>query len=261
MGTTKLTRKEIIGQDPVHDALVNAVELIRARGRYIALGAGALIVIGLGIYFALGYLERKDNEAQQILSLGIEFYHARVDASALDDPYAKGRDPVFRNEEAQYQAAGKEFAKVISRFGSSKLAIVARYYQGLCQMRLGQKEEALKSLESVGNNTKDRSMGYLAKRVIAKLYLEKGNNKGAQQLLEGIIADPQCEIPKEELKLQLARTFLAMGKKEDAIKTLKEARDGAARSSFQSQIVQELNRLGESPDMALPDLKAVTVRP
>ncbi len=261
MGTTKLTRKEILGEDPIHDAIVYTIEIVRARGKEIALGAGAVILVGLGIYLALEYLERRDFEAQEILSRGIEFYHAQIDPNALDDPYGKGREPVFRTEEAQYQAASKEFSTVVSRFGSSRLAIISRYYLGLCHIRLGQKEEAVRTLEAVSNNTKDRSMGYLGKRVLAKLYPETGNNKGAQELLEALINDPQCEIPKEELKLQLARTYLAMGKREEAIKTLKQAREDAARSTFHSLIVQELNRLEESPGVALENVKPMTVRP
>src|SRR5881409_3034201 len=86
VGTTKLTRKEILGDDPIHDALVNTIEVVRERGKQIALGAGALILAGFGIYLALEYMERRDNEAQQILTRGIDFYPAQVDPSALDDP-------------------------------------------------------------------------------------------------------------------------------------------------------------------------------
>jgi predicted negative regulator of RcsB-dependent stress response len=261
VGTTKLTRKEILGDDPIHDAIVNTIEVVRERGKYLALGAVAVVLAGFGIYLALQYMERRDDEAQRILTRGIDFYHAQVDASALDDPYGKGREPVFRNEEAQFQAASREFTTVNSRFGTSKLAIIARYYLGLCQMRLGQKEEAVKSLDAVSNNTKDRSIGFLGKRVLAKLYMETGNAKGAHELLDGMIKDPQCDIPKEELKLQLARALLSMGKKEDAIKTLKEAKTEAARSTFQSLIVQELSRLEETPGLAMENLKPVTIRP
>jgi len=261
VGTTKLTRKEILGDDPIHDAMVNTIEVVRERGKLIALGVAALILAGFGVYLALEYMEKRDNEVQQILTRGIDFYHAQVDPSALDDPYGKGREPVFRNEEAQFQAASREFTTVTSRFGSTKLAIIARYYLGLCQMRLGRKEDAVKTLDAVSNNTKDRSIGFLGKRVLAKLYMETGNAKGAHDLLDGLIKDPQCDIPKEELKLQLARAFLSMGKKEDAIKTLKEAKADAARSTFQSLIMQELNRLEETPGLAMENLKPVTIRP
>jgi len=140
VGTTKLTRKEILGDDPVHDVMVSAIEGVRHRGKHVAFGAAVILLLGSGIYLALEYLEKRDMESQQILSRGIDFYHAQVDSAAPDDPYGKGPDPVFRTEEAKYQAASKEFSSVISRFGSSRVAVIARYYLGLCQVRFGQRK-------------------------------------------------------------------------------------------------------------------------
>src|SRR5204863_4669549 len=78
VGTTKLTRKEILGDDPVHDVMVSAIEGVRHRGKHVAFGAAVILLLGSGIYLALEYLEKRDMESQQILSRGIDFYHAQV---------------------------------------------------------------------------------------------------------------------------------------------------------------------------------------
>ena len=261
MGTTKLTRKQIIGEDPIHDALVNSIERVRANRRNILLGAAAIVVIGIGIIFGMRYMESRDQAAQQLLTRAIDFYHGQIDPTAPDDPMGKGAQPVFRTEEAKYKAASKEFSEVISKYGSSKLAGIARYYLGLCQMQLGQKQEAIRSLESVRDSGRDRTVSHLAKKVLAAIHLESGNHKGAQELLEGMIKDPQCELPKGELKLQLSRALIAQGKRDEGLKVLKEARDESARSSFSSQISQELARLeGPAPPQAIPT-NPTTVRP
>jgi predicted negative regulator of RcsB-dependent stress response len=150
---------------------------------------------------------------------------------------------LFRTEEARYKAAAREFSSVASAWGVSKLAVIARYYQGLTQMRLGQKEEALRSLEAVRNNTRDRTVAYLARQVIAEHYIETGNPKGAREILEEMIKDPQCALPKSMLQLDLARALEGLGKRDEAIKILREARDGSGRSMLVSMIVQELNKL------------------
>src|SRR5438094_8913749 len=139
----------------------------------------------------------------------------------------------MRTEKEKEQAARKVFSSVSSRFGCSRVAVIARYYLGLCQVRFGQKGEAIKTLEAVRDNTKDRSVGYLGKRVLAKLYAETGNYKAAQELLENMIKDPQCEIQKDELKLQLSRNYLAMAKREEAVKDLREAKENSGKSMFQ----------------------------
>ena len=57
MSTTKLTRKEIAA-DPIHDALINTVEILRANVRLILMSAGGLAVLLLGVYFGLDSLIR-----------------------------------------------------------------------------------------------------------------------------------------------------------------------------------------------------------
>lgn len=245
MGTTKLTRKEILSEDPVHLAMVHIVEFFRTQGKTVLAGAAALLVVGAGIYFGLQYLKSRDAQAQLELSRGLDFYHAPIDPTAQDDPYDKGIIPTFRNDTARYQAALKVFSSVASNYRFSKLSVLAKYYQGLCQLQLGQKDEAVKSLESLRNNTKDRTVGYVAKKVLAGIYLSSGNAQGAQEAVESMLGDPQCELPKDELRVQLAQIYVAQGKKDQAIKLLREAREMAqtSRSMLQSQISQELARI------------------
>ncbi len=262
MGTTKLTRKEILAEDPVHEAIVQVIDFFRERGKLIALGGVSVLLLAVGIYFGLEYLDSRDMDAQQQLGKALNLYHARIDPSALDDPYGKGSEPLFRTETAKLQAVSKAFSTLFSKHGSSKIGVIAHYYLGLCQLRLGQKTEAVQSLEAVRNNTKDRTLGYLAKKVLAKYYLEATNYKGALEVLDGMIKDPQCELPKEELKLDLARVYDAQGKRDEAIKILRQAREEAGKSMLQSMLSQELNRLEGSGGARLQDTpSSLTVRP
>jgi predicted Zn-dependent protease len=228
--------------------MVRSIEVVRSRGKIIGLSIVGLALVSVGAYLLFRYVENRQALAQQQLGRAMDLYHAQLDPEALDDPYGKGPDPVFRNDEAKYKTASKEFSAVIEKYGSTKAAVIAQYYLGLCQLELNQKEAAVKSLEAVRNNTKDRTIAYLGKKVLAKYYMGEKNYKGAQEILQGMIKDPQCDLPKEELKLEVARTYLAQGKRDEAIKTLREARDGAVGSSLQQLLTQELDRLGPGSD-------------
>lgn len=243
MGTTKLTRKEILGQDPVYDAIVKTIEFFGVHGKPVGLGILSILLLGSGGYFGLRYLESRDMEIQQRLSRGIDFYHAQIDASALDDPFGKGPQPLFRNAESKFKAALQEFTAVTQRTPSSKPGVIARYYLGLCQKNLGQPAEAIKTLEQVRNNSVDLTVGYLAKKVLAMHYTESGNYKGAQEILDGMIKDPQCPLPKEDLRMQLAKVYVVQGKREEGLKLLRQARDEAGASPLQMMLTQELSRL------------------
>ena len=261
MGTTKLTRKEILTEDPVHQAIVQIVDLFREHGKRIGIILAGLVTVGVGIYFLLQYLDSREAQAQQDLAKGIDFFHAGIDVNAPADPYAKGQSPVFKSEAEKYQAASKEFQAVVSKYGYSKTAVVARYYLGLTQLRQGQTKEGLQSLETVSNNSKDRTVGYLAKKVLAEHYLENGNYKGAQEILEAVIRDPQCDLPKEDLNVDLSRALAAQGKRDEALKVLNAAREQASGSMLQSQLMQELNKLQSSPAVRVDTPKPNPARP
>ena len=121
---------------------------------------------------------------------------------------------MFRSDSAKYQAAAKEFSSVIDRHGFGKISIVARYYLALCQIRTGKNKEAIQNLESVASNSRDRTVGYLAKKVLAQYYAGSGNNKAAGEILDGMLKDPQCQLPREDLSIQLARVLVAQGKRD-----------------------------------------------
>ncbi len=242
MSTTKLTRKEI-SADPIHDALVSTIEILRARARIIMMIAAGVIVVAVVAYFGLRYLESRNSLGQQELAKGIDYYHGLIDAKAQEDPYSFGPTPVFRTEEDKYRAASTAFNAVVTRYSSSKLGVIGRYYLGLSQLRLGKKSDAVASLEAVANNTKDRTVGYLAKKVLAAHWVESGNAKKGQEILEGMLKDPQCDLPKEDLQLDLSRAFMAQGKRAEALKVLQEAQESGGGGMLQSLIFQELGRI------------------
>jgi hypothetical protein len=242
VSTTKLTRKEI-SADPIHDALISTVEMLRTHSKLILLSGLGLALLLLGIYFGMNYLDSRDNGAQRELAKGIDFYHGLVDAGAKDDPYALGPTPVFKSEEARYRAASTIFSSVATRRGSSKIAVIARYYLGLCQKQLGQKNEAIATLGMVANNTADRTVGYLAKKVLASYYVETGDAKKGQEMLEAVLKDSQCDLPKEDLQVDLSRALMAQGKRDEALKVLKAAQESGSGGMLQSLIFQELNRI------------------
>ena len=253
MGTTKLTRKEILAEDPVHQALIQLWELLQARGKMIAAILAGAILVALGVYFGLQYLDSRDMLAQQQLGRAMELFHAQIDPTALDDPYGKGPEPIFRTEAAKYQATSKELSAFLSRYGSSKLGVIARYYYGLTLLRLGQNKEAIQALNTVRDNTKDRTLSYLAKKLLATYYMGTGDYKQAQEILDGMMKDPQCPLPKEDLKLESAKIMVAQGKRDEAIKLLREARMESGRSMLQGLLIQELNKLeGSSVVPAVP---------
>jgi len=244
VGTTKLTRKEILSDDPVRENILRLIGLFQANRTKIGVAAIAVIVIALGFWAWSHYLDNRAEAAGTILGRGMEFFSASVSPDAEDDTYAEGGTPVFKSEEDKYQAAEKEFSAAAVSFGAGESGKTARYYLGLAQIKLGKKDEAKKNLESIAFSSGSRTVGFLAKKALADFYADSGNVKGAEDLLRGMIKDAKCDLPKEDIGMQLAGILVADGRKDEAIRVLREASEASPVFGFFNQQLQtEIEKL------------------
>jgi predicted negative regulator of RcsB-dependent stress response len=244
VGTTKLTRKEILSDDFVHEGIIRLFELFRINRAKIAVAAIVIVVLFIGLWAGSHYLDGRALAASERLGTGIAFFQASVSADAADDPYAKGGAPVFKSDEAKYQAAATEFTAAADAFGAGETGKTARYFLGLTQFKLDKKDEAVKTLEKVAFGSGSHTVGFLAKKALASHYAESGNAKGAVDLLQGMLKDSKCDLPKEELSLQLSRVLVADGKKDEAVKVLREASEQAETlGAFGGQLLAEIEKL------------------
>ena len=130
MGTTKLTRKEILAEDPVHGAIIRLIECF---GKTAKRSASAVIVVLVAMGMTAGFnisIAKGKAKAQETLGKGIDFFHAPVAADAMDDPYGKGSSPTFRSDLAKYKAAAKEFSSIIDRRGFGKISVARAMLPG-----------------------------------------------------------------------------------------------------------------------------------
>lgn len=249
MGTTKLTRKEILAEDPVHGSMVMLVEFFRTHTKKITLVAAAVIILIIGFYLGRNFLRDRQTEAQEILATGMNYYHARVDPEASEEPDAYSPNAVFKSEDSKYQAVIKVLEPAVSGFGYSKVAPIARYYLGLAKLKLGRTEDGLGELERVSADSSDRTMSSLAKNALAHIYVEEGKIEEAKHIIEAALADDAYELPKEELRIQLGKILTGEGKYEEALNVLQA---GASEESSLSPLRQ---RLMEEQERAQKELQ------
>ena len=244
MGTTKLTRKEILAEDPIHDAIVRSIEFLRVNSKWIGIAAAAVVIVGLGAFLGMRYLDARESEAQQQLSRGMQFFHAQVSSDEAEKTDKADAVPKFGSEKEKYEAAAKEFSAVASLKGYGKVSIIARYYLGLTQLQLGQDKDAIENLKAVSGNSRNRTLGFLAQKVLATHYLDSENYQEAERILQSLIKDPQCDLPKGDLSLKLARALVAQGKRDEAITVLTDANsEDMATDPFKQEVAEELDRL------------------
>ena len=253
MGTTKLTRKEIRSTDPVRENIIRLLELFHINRTMIGVAVIVVIVLALGLWAGSRYIDSRVHAAGAILGKGIEFFNAAVSPEASDDPYEKGGAPLFKSDEDKYQAAAREFAAAADSFAAGEAGKTARYFLGLAQLKLEKKEEAQKNLEAVAFGSGSRTVGFLAKKVLADHYADSGNARGAEDLLRSMIKDAKCDLPKEDLGMQLAGILAAGGKKDEAIRVLREVSESSpVFGVYNQQLLAEIEKLQKDVPAATP---------
>jgi hypothetical protein len=113
---------------------------------------------------------------------------------------------VFATSEEKYKTAAAAFEGVERRFGSSKTAQRAKYYEALSRIGLGQypeAEKALQELQSKGSGLEPE----LARAALADLYRRSGQTDKAVEAYRGLATNPSANLPRDFALMCAAQTL------------------------------------------------------
>jgi len=128
VGTTKLTRKEILSDDPIRERIIRLFGLFQINRAKIGAAVLVVIVLAIGFWAWSFYLDSRADAAGAMLGRGMTFFIANVSPDADEnDPFAAGDTPRFISDEAKYQAAAKEFSAAAASFVSSSAIFESTY--------------------------------------------------------------------------------------------------------------------------------------
>jgi tetratricopeptide (TPR) repeat protein len=237
---TKLHRKEL-KQDEVRAKVVEAVKSVSLHGREVVYIIAVVIAVA-AIAFAWFFYEKQQQEAgQNLLGQALEKFNSPVAASP--DPNMPKPTYNFTNENQKYTAASKDFEAVISKYGNTPAAEMARYMAGICAFYLkdmAKAEEYLKQSSKVS----DRNILYYQSRMaLADLYCKSNRYDAAINLLQEALKRPKPQVPLEYVLMQLAETYEKAGKKKEAKDTYQKIVNEYKESPASFEAQQKLNQV------------------
>jgi len=141
----------------VEEALSKTEAFIENNQKIILIVVGVLIVIVLGFFgFRKYYLEPLETEAQGQMFMAEMYFEQDSLSKALDG-------------DGQYPG----FLAIKDQYGMTKSANLATYYAGICYLKLGDYEQAIKYLKDFDGD--DKVAGPMATGAIGDAYLELNN--------------------------------------------------------------------------------------
>jgi tetratricopeptide (TPR) repeat protein len=158
---TKKTEENGAGFHSVENALSRTEQYIEENQKSLTIIILAIVVVVGGyLGYKKFYLEPNNHEAQSAMYVAEQYFEKDSFKLAL-----KG------------DGANFGFLDIIDEYGITKTGNLARYYAGICYLKTGQYEDAVKNLEKF--DTEDIMVATVALGAIGDCYVELKDNKKA----------------------------------------------------------------------------------
>lgn len=200
---------EQLKHDPLMDQYVKTSAWVRPHLKTILIALGALVAIIALIFIYQWYAKRSTEKA------GNAFLEAlKTDAAVVSDPLPPtlpAGQKAFKTEEEKNRAAVEAFER-LARDYPSQYGEIGTYYAAVRQLKLdaAKGEEALKRLAD-----KNSLVSSQARLTLAGRYEAAGKYNEAVAEYQKLKATPG-DVPPDLIDFNLARTYEAMGKKQEA---------------------------------------------
>jgi tetratricopeptide (TPR) repeat protein len=196
----------------VEEALSKTEKFIEANQKIILIVVAALIVVILG-FFGLRkyYIEPKEKEAQGQMFMAEMYFENDSLNKAL-------------NGDGQYPG----FLEIIDQYGLTKASNLAKYYAGICYLKMGDFEEAIRYLKKF--NGQDELAGPMATGAIGDAYMELGDINEAISYYTKAAEQSTNEFTAPLFLMKAAASCELQGDYRKALKLYRQVKEKYSRS-------------------------------
>ncbi len=176
-------------------------------------GLVVALIVGAAMGGIYHYQHGRGQAADALLSDAMNKYHGVIRENTIVAALQEGT--TFESAEERYRAALEGFRGITQQYDSLPQGREARYYSALCQVGLGEIEDAEALLEEVVRKRGDLLYS-LASQTLATVKSQKGDYAGAAELYRALLGDPQDPLPKDQLLFAMAQQLEMDGRLEEA---------------------------------------------
>ena len=194
------------GLKNVEETLTRTEQLLEENYKPLLIGLAVLVVLVGAAWLGRMYLSKKNDEAQSQMFQAQKY----LEMDSLN---------LALNGDGNYLG----FADIANEYKFTKAGNLARYSAGICNLQLGNYEEAIRYLDKYSK--KDKVIGSIAIGATGDAYVELGDTeKGIAKYLEAAdYADNQFNTPLYLMKA--AELYEMSGKYAEALKLYQRIKD------------------------------------
>jgi tetratricopeptide (TPR) repeat protein len=246
----KRTERHHLKENELAQSLAAAREYLEPRKKQFSLAAFVIFLFVVAILGVVIVRQRTVNRAHDMLAEAMVVLDAQVIPREPVDP--KSPTPpaaamqgtgTFETEQAKFQAAVPKLKAAADAYPDTQPGITARYHLAGTLAALGKHQEAAQAYDEVIQRAGDDIYGRMARLGKAEEEMRAGKIDAAIAAYKELSERTDSDLPTDAILMQLARAYVAAGKKDEAQKTFTKIVDEHPESPYASEARQELELL------------------
>ena len=234
--------REDLKRNELEEVLGKGMHYAEDHKRMILYGVGGVlgvVLLAAGIFFWIG--SRKDG-ANELLGQALRADGGEVVATGANP--ADPARPTFASESARRARSKELFTELESRYGSTSTGRVAKLYLAQIAIAENDKEKAKQLWRAFLDAEPEGSLAAAARINLYKLDREQGRGAELAEELKKMLEQDNKPLPSDVILYQLALTYEALGKSDDARKTYRRIVDEYPQSPY---IADAQREAGQAP--------------
>ncbi len=200
-----------------------------------------VVVIGALALGYFGWRERVQTKAHGLLAQAMAVQDARVGPPPA--PGAPAGGLYFPTDRERSQAALTKFKIAADAYPSTDAGIYARYQEGATSLALGATPGAIAAYQQVIKEAGDGFYGLMARLGLAEAQARAGQYDTAINTFKELAQRKDGPLPVDGILMQLGRTYVEAGKRDDARQTFNRLVEEYPQSPFTGDARKEIETL------------------
>lgn len=246
----KAKERHRLKENELAHSLATAREYVERRQRPIRIAALVALLIAVAIAGIIVMRQRTQAAANDLLAEAMVVLDAPVVPNTPADPNsptppaaAMQGSGTFTTEEEKLNAAVPKLRAAAEAYPDSRGGITARYHLAGALAELGKHNEATAAYDEVIARGGDSLYGRMARLGKAEEQARAGQHDAAIAIYQELAGQADSDLPVDAILMQLARTYAAAGKTDEAQKTFTRVVDEHPDSPYATEARQELETL------------------
>jgi tetratricopeptide (TPR) repeat protein len=246
----KRTERHHLKENELAHTLAYARDYIEPRKKQISLAAFVIFLLAVAVVGITILRQRTVNRAYDMLAEAMVVLDAQVIPREPVDPKSPTPPPAamqgtgtYETEEAKLQAAVPKLKAAADAYPDTQPGITARYHLAGSLALLGKHQEAVAAYDEVIARAGDDLYGRMARLGKAEEQARTGQLDAAIATYQELSTRTDSDLPTDAILMQLARAYVAAGKKDEAQKTFTKIVDEHPQSPYAAEARQELETL------------------